>query len=179
MNRGAYGDSSDRLSTEVLSTEKPPLLCISIGGRSMSLEKGRNMAHLKKYTDIDEMIINIDASDESEEIKNKLILFLNELTALRNSHEVVSARSRLEHFEQVVFDKNGCEYNRVGIYDEEMTGIRDVSRALALGKVEADDFIIVDSDSVAAKFFKGDYNVKKPVKKDSTGAAYSSGSSQE
>lgn len=124
------------------------------------------MTELRKYADIDAMIEKVKASSNSTADKNKVILFLNELTALRNSHEVLSARSKLEHFEQVVFDADGREYNRVGIYDGEITGIRDVSRALALGEVDAADFIIVDSDSVAAKFFKGDYNAKKPVKKE-------------
>lgn len=126
------------------------------------------MADLKKYDDIEQMIEKVEQrSDISDADKMTELLFLNELTALRNSHETGSARSKLEHFEQVVFDKNGNEYNRVGIYDPDVTGIRDVSRALALGDVTADNFIIVDSESVAAKFFKGDYIAKKPAKKES------------
>lgn len=38
-NRGTHGVSSLMLSTLVLSNEKPPPLCVSIGGGSMSQKK--------------------------------------------------------------------------------------------------------------------------------------------
>ena len=110
------------------------------------------MARIKRYDDIRQLVEKIDKAFTDKDEKQKAILMMNELEALRNAQETTAAKSTLKHvIERCV--EGGKVSRRVAIYNADEIDADSARDEVAVGKIREKSFIVVPQESVAGRFW--------------------------
>lgn len=109
---------------------------------------------MKRYEEIENMILSRDLTDEE-------VMILNEATLMKNVVEFQKNKVKNQHDTVVIpLMKDGKVIRRMGIYDKEKYTSTDVDVKIMQGEVYDENFLILPVESQGAKLFENE--PKKP-----------------
>lgn len=113
---------------------------------------------MKRYEEIENMILSRDLTDEE-------VMILNEATLMKNVVEFQKNKVKNQHDTVVIpLMKGDKVIRRMGIYDKEKYTSTDVDVKIMQGKVYDENFLILPVESQGAKLFENE--PKKPKVED-------------